>query len=393
MIFVVLAVIAAPLIITTVFLAEIVAGLVPTRAGRIPDPTDPQLVNKRVTLLMPAHDEAQILDAILTRLAPEIAGWARLLVVADNCVDETAAIARARGADVIERHDSIQRGKGYALDFGRAHLRSAPPDAVIVFDADCFSDRASLKALAASALAWDRPCQAINLIAPLAGASPLVQLSNFAFMIKNLIRMRGLQRLTGRAHLLGTGMAFPWPMFDGASLASANIVEDVELGLALDRAGTPPQLVTAARIWSDPSSTEGTLIQRTRWEGGFLALAFSKAPPALARALRTFDPRALLAALDLCIPPLTMLAMIDGAVLVLAAVLTWSLGTPSWPVLLHLAVLIATLLAIGVAWAREGRPFIAAATLLRIPLYMLWKIPLYLGLARGKSADWLRPGR
>lgn len=388
MILLVLAVLAVPLLVTTVCLAEIAAGLAPMRAAKAPE-----LAGQRVTLLMPAHDEAQILDAIIARLMPEIDGWARLLVVADNCVDDTAAIARARGADVAERHDQTQRGKGFALDFGRAHLRSDPPGAVIVFDADCFSDRASLRALAASALAWKRPCQAINLIAPLAGASPMVQLSNFAFMIKNLIRMRGLQRLTGRAHLLGTGMAFPWPMFDGASLASANIVEDVELGLALDRAGTPPQLVTAARIWSDPSSTEGTLIQRTRWEGGFLALAFSKAPPALARALRTIDPRALFAALDLCVPPLTMLAMIDGGVLLVAAVASWALGVAWWPVLLHLALLLATLLVIGIAWARDGRQFISAATLLRIPLYMLWKLPLYLGLARRKPANWLRPGR
>lgn len=388
MILFVLAVLALPLMMTTVFLVEIIAGL-PT----ISSPRVAELAGQRVTLLMPAHDEAQILDAIIDRLSPELDGWARLVVVADNCIDDTAVIARGRGADVVERQDLTRRGKGFALDHGRAHLRADPPDVVIVFDADCASDRASLQVLAASALAWHRPCQAIYLIEPLPAAAPLVQLSNFAFMIKNLVRQRGLQRLAGRVHLVGTGMAFPWALFDCAPLATANIVEDVELGLALDRAGTPPQLVPGAITWSEPSSAEGTLIQRTRWEGGFLALARSKAPPAIGRAVRSIDPRALVAALDLCVPPLTLLAFVDGVALALAAVLTLLLHAHWWPVLLFVAVLVCTLALIGVAWAREGRRFISATTLLRIPLYMLWKIPLYLGIARGKPAEWLRPGR
>ena len=388
----VLAVLALPTIMTTILLAEILAGFAPLRSDRIL-----QFAGQRVTLLMPAHDEAAILDAIIDRLAPEIEGWARLLIVADNCIDETANIARARGldvdVDVVERRDASNRGKGFALDHGRAHLRADPPDAVIVFDADCVSDRASLQALAASALGRNRPCQAIYLITPVAGAAPLVQLSNFAFMIKNLIRQRGLQRLAGRVHLVGTGMAFPWALFDRAPLATANIVEDVELGLALDRAGTPPQLVSSATTWSDPSSIAGTLIQRTRWEGGFLALARRTAPRALGEALRRVDPRAVCAALDLYVPPLTLLVVIDAGALIVATVLTWATGVAWTSVGIFVALLVLTTVSLGVAWAREGRRFIGAGTLLRIPLYILWKIPLYLGLARGKPTEWLRPGR
>lgn len=384
----ILAIIALPLVATFVFIAEMVAGIAPARRRPVPDCT-----GQRVTILMPAHDEAEILGDILDRLAPEIDGWATVVVIADNCVDETADVGRLRGATVVERSDPTRRGKGFALDHGRNYLRSDPPEVVIVLDADCTSDRASLRALAASAVTWNRPCQAINLIKPLVGSPPLVELSNFAFMIKNLVRQRGLQRLTGRTRLVGTGMAFPWPIFDRAPLATDNIVEDVELGLALDRAGTPPQLVTDARNWSDPSSTSGTLIQRTRWEGGFLALAKAKAPLAIGHAVRRLDPRALIAALDLCVPPLTLLAITDGAVLVLAAAATLMLATAWWPVLLFLATLIAAIVLVAIAWAREGRQFIRARTLARIPLYVLWKIPLYLGLARRGAGDWARPGR
>ena len=53
----------------------------------------------------------------------------------------------------------------------------------------------------------------------------------------------------------------------------------------------------------------------------------------------------------------------------------------------------AAMACILVAWLREGRAFISAGALARIPLYMLWKIPLYFGLLQGKPREWLRSGR
>ena len=61
----------------------------------------------------------------------------RLLVVADNCTDHTAAVARAAGAEVLERRDAERRGKGYALAAGVDTLRAGPPDVVVIVDADC----------------------------------------------------------------------------------------------------------------------------------------------------------------------------------------------------------------------------------------------------------------
>lgn len=388
MILVVLVLLAGPAFVTAVFIAEVLAGLKRAPARK----TSPQPL-RAVTFIVPAHDEAAILEGTLSRLLPEIEGWGQVLLVADNCTDATAAIGRQCGVRVIERNDRERRGKGFALDFAREQLRAAPPAAVIVFDADCWSDRASLKALATHALGTGRPCQSIYLIAPKKGAPPLVQLSNFAFMIKNLIRQRGLQALSGRVHLTGTGMAFPWPLFAEAPLASANIVEDVELGRALDGAGYPPQLVEDAHVWSDPSSAAGTLVQRTRWEGGFLAHAKKQAPRAIGAAIRRGDARALFSALDLCVPPLTLLALIDAAVLLVAAGVTAVFHLAGWPLLVGAGIALMAGTAVAIAWAREGRSFIGVGTLLRIPLYILWKIPLYLGLARGAPPEWLRAGR
>jgi hypothetical protein len=97
--------------------------------------------------------------------------------------------------------------------------------------------------------------------------------------------------------------------------------------------------------------------------------------------------------LDLCIPPLALLVVIDAAALMVAA-LAVALGAAWWPLLFHLAVGLAAGIAILAAWAIEGRRFASGSMLLRLPLYVLWKLPMYLGLARrGAPKEWLRTGR
>ena len=67
-----------------------------------------------------------------------------IFVVADNCTDATAAVARQAGAQVFERFDTARVGKGYALDFLFCRLREAGLEqdyaGYFVFDADNLVD-------------------------------------------------------------------------------------------------------------------------------------------------------------------------------------------------------------------------------------------------------------
>ena len=90
-----------------------------------------------LAVLVPAHDEAVVIRATLERITPQLQPGDRLVVVADNCSDDTAAIARACGAEALERVNATLRGKGYALDHGVRHLEASPPAAVVIVDADC----------------------------------------------------------------------------------------------------------------------------------------------------------------------------------------------------------------------------------------------------------------
>ncbi len=267
------------------------------------------------------------------------------------------------------------------------HLARAAPDVLVVLDADCTIDAPSLKALVQNAASTGRPSQAINLLKPDRGASPLVQLSTFAFMLKNLVRQRGLQRLARRVHLTGTGMAMPFQLFQASAHVRSSIVEDLALGLDLAERGKAPQLVTDAFVWSGSSTEQGTLIQRRRWEGGFLATALRYGPRTLLRGN-------ILAALDLMVPPLALFAALSLAALAAAAILTLIFEGDWWPVVVQAGLLGLAAFAVFMAWLREGRRFVSLAVLARVPLYVLWKLPLYLGLARrGAPAEWLRTGR
>ena len=387
--FLIAAILLLPGAVTLFFVVEVLAGL---RRGA--SNVGKSANRGRATIVIPAHDEEAVLGTTLASLLEALPGDADILVVADNCTDETVSVARAQGVQVAERHDLERRGKGFALDRARSVLASNPPTVVVVVDADCTIERADLQHLIDSASRSGKPSQAINLLRPAPSGPPMVQISTFAFMLKNVIRQRGLQRLAGRVHLTGTGMAIPWLHFASADLATSSIVEDIRLGFELAERGAAPRLVEEAIIWSNPSSEGGTLVQRKRWEGGFLEMAIRTAPGALVAAVRRRDPRGFAAALDLCVPPLALLGLISVTLLLATAALTLVAGSSWWPVVAFAVLLGVAGGLVLTVWAREGRAFLPARVLLRLPLYLLWKLPLYLGLGRrGTPAEWLRTGR
>ena len=117
---------------TSILLFEIVAAIaLPSRETH-----QSSSVRKRLAIVIPAHDEGSGILPTLSDVKMQLQSGDRLLVVADNCTDETAKIASMAGAEVTERNDPARRGKGYALEFGVRSLDSDPPDIVIVVDAD-----------------------------------------------------------------------------------------------------------------------------------------------------------------------------------------------------------------------------------------------------------------
>lgn len=343
-------------------------------------------------ILMPAHNEAAILGDTLDWLRPALPEFVRILVIADNCDDSTAEIARSRGVGVVERHDTSRRGKGYALAYGRDWLSSMPPDCVVVLDADCRIDLASLRALIGASAAHGLPIQAAYVLEPDLMASPKVQVSSFAVWVKNIVRQRGAQRMGGAAVLTGTGMAFPWAIFQDLDLATGNIVEDLALSVELTQSGFAPVFLERACVTSLAATEVATLEQRSRWEHGFLAVAQAYSLPAIWAGLRGVDRRLLLLGLHLLVPPLALLLSIAGVAVLLLGLSAFWLDT--WlPASILSGLLLLSLGSVFVAWLSGGRDWLSARSLLKAPLYVVWKLPVYLRYALGRKSGWVRTDR
>jgi len=371
------------------FLIEVTIGLLPTRRRR----AAPVLGKGRAAVLVPAHNEEATFRSGGNDLAALVGRGVRVLVVADNCSDDTAGAACALGLEVTERHDPVRRGKGYALAHGRDVLAADPPDAVVVVDADCSMDRASVELVAARARDTGRPVQATDLILPDRTGGPTVQISGFAMLVKNLIRQRGAARLAGAAILNGTGMAFPWDLFARAQLATGAVVEDLALGVEMVRAGRAPLYEDRANVWSSPSSESGTREQRARWEGGFLATAMRHAPGLILGGIGRLRGRELWLGLHLTVPPLALLMSANVVLVVLLLMIDLG-GGGHGPAVTAAVLLGACGAAVLAAWVRHGRPWLSAGALARVPFYVGWKLGLYARLALGRQRlSWTRTER
>lgn len=346
-----------------------------------------------VGILIPAHDEAAVIAETLAAILPQLVEGDRLLVVADNCSDETAAIASRLGVEVIERSDIERRGKSYALDFGVHHLRADPPEVVIIIDADCHVCPGVIDRLARVCNEKARPVQALYLMHSPEGAGLRTQIAEFAMLVKNQVRLLGCHRLGLPCQLVGTGMAFPWSVISNAVLASGHIVEDMKFGIDLALAGHPAVFCPDARVTSYfPSDKSAEATQRTRWEHGHLSMILHEFPRLLAGACRERNARLLGFAVDLVVPPLALLALIVTAIFSLNLIL-FLLGSVAWPLNLSLITCGLFCVAIAVAWYGWGRKVISLLSMLAIPFYILSKIPLYLRFMTKRQKSWVKTRR
>src|SRR5437870_4539713 len=195
--------VAVPLMILALECVAAVARPHSPPPSQVPGP------RPRCAVLIPAHDEEGMLPRTLADLQPQMELGDRVVVVADNCSDNTAVVARQGGAEAIMRTDPDRRGKGFALSFGVDFLRADPPDVVVVIDADCRVPHGTIDQLVRTSAARSCPIQSAYTLDPPMDATPTARLSALAFRFKNLVRPLGLHNLRLPCLLTGTGMAFP----------------------------------------------------------------------------------------------------------------------------------------------------------------------------------------
>ena len=313
----------------------------------------------RVTVLVPAHDEAGQIAACVRSLRAQDypAGLLEILVVADNCTDDTAARAAAAGARVLVRTDPGARGKGRALRWAIDRLLAADdaPDAVAVVDADTEAAPDFLSTLVRPFEDGAEAVQGESLLAEDGSRSAALRAA--AFLLVNRVRPAGRAALGLPCTLCGNGMLLgrdllrrlPWDAYSSA--------EDVEYTLHLRAAGVGVAFARGAVVRSPAAPNRAAAAQQElRWAGGRARLARTWIPALVTRGLCRRDASLLDAAVELALPPLGLLTAAVVAGTAGSALLAAAGATPAWAVAPWAAALAATPLYVLAGLRAAGAP-------------------------------------
>ena len=371
------------------------------RALREPGRIDPAPLPRerapqtRFAVLIPAHDEELLIPRTL-------AGLARLdyprdryqvHVIADNCTDSTAERARAAGATVHERTNPDERGKGHALRWLLLRLLADPAsgDAFVVIDADSVVNPGFLRALdghlAQGAVAIQGYDTVLN-----AAASWGTALRYVALALLHYLRPLGRSLFGGSAGLKGNGMCFRRDLLSRTGWGAFSITEDLQFHCDLLLDGRVVTFAPDAVVWAEmPASMRAAHAQNVRWETGRLQLLQRYVPRLLGAALRRRSFLLFDAAMEHLIPPFSVLAA--AGLGCLGAALLW--GQP-------VAVALGVFLVVGqVIYTLAGLLLVHAPVrvylaLVYAPIYVVWKLALWLTVAlakRRRPTEWVRTAR
>lgn len=408
--------IAVPICIGSGYLLFILvsAATAPKRKGSSSARTSPL----SATVVIPAHNEEDVILATLQSLAA-VQPPLPVVVIADNCTDRTAQLARDAGATVIERQNKDERGKGFALAYafdllmnesrsGGAILGSGA-DAYIVVDADTqVQPDFAVRLLAELPDDPAVPAAVQGRYGVMNGSDGWrAALMSAAFDLVNHVRLLAIDHAGGCLGLKGNGMAFTRGCLAQYPMTGRSVTEDLDYAMDLmQHGGIRVQYAPHAFVCAQmPVTGEQARSQRQRWEGGRYRVVRSRAPQLLKAVVKTGDLRFIGAMFELLQPPLA--EQVAGCVGICSlALLCLMLGSPFAGLALVAAgfsvvsILMYVFLGLGLAGAKK-ETFKALAF---APIYIVWKLVLYaIGIVSGRrtgkadtggaDAEWVRTSR
>ncbi len=359
----------------------------------------PSAVFRRLAVLIPAHNEAGLVRETVAsvRAADYPPHLLRVVVVADNCDDRTAAEAVDAGAECLVRSDPRRRGKGYALRFGLSAILNdhREYDGVVFLDADSTIDPDFLKYLSGHLTAPGAIVQGCYTVAE-PQRSWLTRLTHLGFVLKNRFQYPGLNWLGLSVPLRGSGMCISRDVLEAQGWGSVSLTEDLDFSVTLIRRGyrivyepravnrqyMPPTLATAA-------------VQRTRWSRGEIAVSKQQIWAFLRESVKKRDWPRTLQAVYLMAPPFSSLFLIALA-LTGAALAPTFMGVAAFGWLASLCLAVSGFYAVYflIALTVTGFSWDYVVALLMIPVYALWRTGIHLSSRWfGASSGWSRTPR
>ena len=236
----------------------------------------PLLVNKnhKFMAIIPAHNEEFVVKNLIESLKNQ--NYPKELldiyVIADNCTDKTAEIAKEAGAIVYERNHTEGRTKGHALQWflSKKIEENADYDAFCVFDADNIVDKNFIKNMN------KKLCQGEDVVQgyrDIKNPTDSWISSGYAIFYWMMNRFYHLARYNlGLSPLInGTGFMVRFDVIKPNGWQTYTLTEDIEFSLQRIIAGKKLGWATDAIVYDEqPVGFKQSWSQRSRWTVGHI---------------------------------------------------------------------------------------------------------------------------
>ena len=228
----------------------------------------------RFMAIIPAHNEEAVVGNLIESLKNQDypKDLYDIFVIADNCTDHTAQIAKDTGAIVYERFDNTKKTKGYALQwFLKQKIEEdAPYDALLIFDSDNIVDKNFIKAMN------KKLCQGEDVVQgyrDIKNPTDSWVTAGYAIFYWTMHRFYHLARYNlGLSPLLnGTGFMVKFDVIKPNGWDTETLTEDLEFSLKRIIQGRKLGWATDAIVYDEqPVGFKQSWKQRTRWSVGHI---------------------------------------------------------------------------------------------------------------------------
>lgn len=232
---------------------------------------------KKFAMLVAAHNEEVVIENLVESLKhldypKELYD---IFVIADNCTDNTAKIAREAGANVFERFNKEKRGKGFALEwmFDKIFKMETHYDGIAVFDADNLVDKNFLKEMN------NKMCEGFKVVQGYIDSknpqdSWITESYAIAFTSANRMLQLAKSNIGLSAQIGGTGFVIDTATLKKLGWGATCLTEDLEFSCKLILNGEKVGWAHDAIIYDEkPLTLKASWNQRKRWMQGFADVA------------------------------------------------------------------------------------------------------------------------
>jgi len=361
--------------------------------GRRAAPREAERSEPSFLFLVPAHDEREIIEACVASLVGQDypSHLLHVVVIADNCTDDTAERARRAGARALERSDPDLPGKPRAIAWALEQLDLEAYDVVGIVDADSVAEPGVARELADMG-SWAGRAAQIYCGVENPDDSALTRMSN-VFANARYIFLYPLKERAGvNVPLMGNGMIFGADILRARGWDAFSITEDWEMYALLTIDGIPIVGNPRARILAQETrSLEQSGSQRKRWSAGKITVLADTLPGLLAsRRIGWRQKLDILGELTHVGPAVHLGLVMAGAVVLFLTSLPFR-----EPLLILLVLgIVRTVLVTALSIPLEPRPLVTLRSFLFLPVYTIWRVGVQIAsLGMVGDKPWIKTQR